>query len=164
MGFFSLREKGFTLTELLVTCAILAILAGAILPLAQTAVKREKEIELRRALRTMREAIDAYKKLADEKKIEVKEGTDGYPPDLETLVEGVELKSGEGKGNIKSGEKVIIRFLRRIPKDPMTDSYDWGLLSSRDKPDSDRWGGENVFDVYTKSPGKGLDGTRYRDW
>jgi len=164
MGFFSLRKKGFTLTELLVTCAILAILAGAILPLAQTAVKREKEIELRRALRTMREAIDAYKKLADEKKIEIKEGTDGYPPDLETLVEGVELKSGEGKGSIKSGEKVIIRFLRRIPKDPMTDSYDWGLLSSRDKPDSDRWGGENVFDVYTKSPGKGLDGTRYRDW
>jgi len=149
MGFFSLKEKGFTLTELLVTCAILAILAGAILPLAQTAVKREKEIELRRALRTMREAIDAYKKLADEKKIEIKEGTDGYPPDLETLVEGVELKSGEGKGSIKSGDRVIIRFLRRIPKDPMTDSYDWGLLSSRDKPDSDRWG-ERMFSMFIR--------------
>lgn len=154
------REKGFTLTELLVTAAILAILAAAILPLAQTAVKREKEIELRRALRTIREAIDAYKKLADEKKIEVKEDSDGYPPDLETLVKGVELK-GEGS---KTGEKKIIRFLRRIPKDPMTDSYEWGLLSTRDRPDADTWGGENVFDVYTKSLGTALDGTRYRDW
>ncbi|MGQ9470271.1 MAG: type II secretion system protein [Candidatus Aminicenantales bacterium] len=154
------RAKGFTLTELLVTAAILAILAAAILPLAQTAVKREKEIELRRALRTIREAIDAYKRLADEKKIEVKEDSDGYPPDLETLVKGVELKGEAGK----SGEKKIIRFLRRIPKDPMTDSYEWGLLSTRDRPDADTWGGENVFDVYTKSLGTALDGTRYRDW
>lgn len=154
------KDRGFTLTELLVTAAVLAILAAAILPLAQTAVKREKEIELRRALRTIREAIDAYKKLADEKKIEVKEDTDGYPPDLETLVKGVELKAEAGK----TGEKKIIRFLRRIPKDPMTDSYDWGLLSSRDRPDATTWGGENVFDVYTKSLGTALDGTKYRDW
>lgn len=160
MTFPGRREKGFTLTELLVTAAILAILAAAILPLAQTAVKREKEIELRRALRTIREAIDAYKKLADEKKIEVKEDSDGYPPDLETLIKGVELR-GEGG---KTGEKKIIRFLRRIPKDPMTDSYEWGLLSTRDQPDADTWGGENVFDVYTKSLGTALDGTRYRDW
>lgn len=160
MTFPGRREKGFTLTELLVTAAILAILAAAILPLAQTAVKREKEIELRRALRTIREAIDAYKKLADEKKIEVKEDSDGYPPDLETLVKGVGLR-GEGG---KTGEKKIIRFLRRIPKDPMTDSYEWGLLSTRDQPDADTWGGENVFDIYTKSLGTALDGTRYRDW
>lgn len=160
MTFPGRREKGFTLTELLVTAAILAILAAAILPLAQTAVKREKEIELRRALRTIREAIDAYKKLADEKKIEVKEDSDGYPPDLETLVKGVELR-GEGG---KTGEKKIIRFLRRIPKDPMTDSYEWGLLSTQDQPGADTWGGENVFDVYTKSLGTALDGTRYRDW
>lgn len=155
------RKKGFTLVELLVTAAILAILAGAILPLAQVAVKREKEIELRRALRTIREAIDAYKKLADEKKIEVKEGTDGYPPDLETLVKGVEITEVGEKGTKK---KVVVRFLRKIPLDPMTNSYDWGLLSTRDKPDSTTWGGENVYDVYTKSPGRALDGTRYRDW
>lgn len=161
MGLFKIRKKGFTLVELLVTAAILAILAGAILPMAQVAVKREKEIELRRALRTIREAIDAYKKLADEKKIEVKTDSDGYPPDLETLVKGVEIKEAGDKGGQK---KVIVRFLRKIPLDPMTNSYDWGLLSTRDKPDSDTWGGENVFDVYTKSPGRALDGTRYRDW
>ncbi len=156
-----IKRKGFTLVELLVTAAILAILAGAILPMAQVAIKREKEIELRRALRTIREAIDAYKKLADEKKIEVKEDSDGYPPDLETLVKGVEITEPGEKGRQK---KVVVRFLRKIPLDPMTNSYDWGLLSTRDKPDSDTWGGENVFDVYTKSPGRALDGTRYRDW
>lgn len=161
MGLFKIRKKGFTLIELLVTAAILAILAGAILPMAQVAVKREKEIELRRALRTIREAIDAYKKLADEKKIEVKADSDGYPPDLETLVKGVEIKEAGEKGSQK---KVIVRFLRKIPLDPMTNSYDWGLLSTRDKPDSNTWGGENVFDVYTKSPGRALDGTKYRDW
>ncbi|MCX7973629.1 MAG: type II secretion system GspH family protein [Candidatus Aminicenantes bacterium] len=155
------RKKGFTLVELLVTVAILAILAGAILPMAQVAVKREKEIELRRALRTIREAIDAYKKLADEKKIEVKEGTDGYPPDLETLVKGVEILETGEKGTKK---KVLVRFLRKIPLDPMTNSYDWGLLSTRDKPEATTWGGENVYDVYTKSPGRALDGTKYRDW
>jgi len=160
-GDLKIKKKGFTLVELLVTAAILAILAGAILPMAQVAVKREREIELRRALRTIREAIDAYKKLADEKKIEVKEGSDGYPPDLETLVRGVEIKETGEKGRER---KTVIRFLRKIPLDPMTNSYDWGLLSTRDKPDSDTWGGENVFDVYTKSPGRALDGTKYRDW
>lgn len=153
-------KKGFTLTEMLVTLTILAILAAAIMPLAKVAIKREKEIELRRNLRLLREAIDAYKKLADEKKIEVEDGeTEGYPPDLETLVKGVKLKEGkEGSGT------KIVKFLRRIPKDPMTNSYDWGLRSYQDDPDSDTWGGENVYDVYTKSRATALDDTKYRDW
>ena len=156
------QKKGFTLTEMLVTLTILAILATAIMPLAKIAIKREKEIELRRNLRIIREAIDAYKKLADEKKIEVEEDTEGYPPDLETLVEGVELKEGEGEEE-KSGTK-IVKFLRRVPKDPKTNSYDWGLRSYQDDHDSDVWGGENVYDVYTKSLATALDGTKYREW
>ncbi|MFQ6070331.1 MAG: Tfp pilus assembly protein FimT/FimU [Candidatus Aminicenantales bacterium] len=152
------HKKGFTLVEMLVTLAILAVLAAAIMPLAKVAIKREKEIELRRNLRLLREAIDAYKKFADENKIEVEEETYGYPPDLETLVKGVELK-GEGE----EGKK-IVKFLRRIPKDPMTNSYDWGLRSYQDDPDSETWGGENVYDVYTKSRGTALDNSKYRDW
>lgn len=156
-----ITQKGFTLVEMLVTLTILAILASAILPLAKTAVKREREIELRRNLRIIREAIDAYKRLADEKKIEVEEETEGYPPDLETLINGVEVKveSKEEKSKTK-----IIKFLRRIPKDPMTNSDDWGLRSYQDDPDSDVWGGENVYDVYTKNEGKALDGTKYKEW
>ncbi len=154
-------NKGFTLVEMLVTLTILAIMASAILPLAKTAVKREKEIELRRSLRMIREAIDAYKKLADEKKIKVEEETEGYPPDLETLVKGVEVKAEiQGKKEVTK----IIKFLRRIPKDPMTNSYDWGLRSYQDEPDSEVWGGQNVYDVYTKSQAKALDGTKYKDW
>lgn len=156
------QKKGFTLTEMLVTLTVLAILATAIMPLAKIAIKREKEIELRRNLRIIREAIDAYKKLADEKKIEVEEDTEGYPPDLETLVEGVELKEGEGEEE-KSGTK-IVKFLRRVPKDPKTNSYDWGLRSYQDDTDSDVWGGENVYDIYTRNPGTALDGTKYREW
>jgi general secretion pathway protein G len=157
-------KKGFTFVEVLVTLTILAILASAVMPLAKTAVKREKEIELRRNLRLIREAIDAYKKLADEKKIEAEEDSEGYPPDLETLVKGVELKreKADEKGE-KSGPK-IIKFLRRIPKDPMTDSFDWGLRSYQDELDADVWGGENVYDVYTKSIATALDGTKYKDW
>lgn len=151
--------KGFTLIEMIVTFTILAILAGAIIPMAKVAVKREKEIELRRNLRIIREAIDAYKKLADENKIEVEDKTEGYPPELMTLVEGVELKT-ESDGE----EGKIVKFLRRIPKDPMTNSYDWGLRSYQDDFDSQNWGGENVYDVYTKSPGTALDGTNYKDW
>ncbi len=162
-GFFQ-PKKGFTLIEVLVTLAILAILAAAIMPLAKTAVKREKEIELRRNLRIIREAIDAYKKLADEKKIEVEEDSEGYPPDLETLVKGVEIKEQEGdeKGQ-KTGPKVI-KFLRRIPGDPMTDSLDWGLRSYQDDPDEDVWGGENVYDIYSRSRATALDGSKYSDW
>ncbi len=154
-------QRGFTLVEMLVTLTILAILASAILPLAKTTVKREKEIELRRNLRLIREAIDAYKKYADEKKIEVEEETQGYPPDLETLVLGVEVKIDSDQE--KSGTK-IIKFLRRIPMDPMTNSNEWGLRSYQDDPDSDVWGGENVYDVYTRSSAKALDGTKYKDW
>jgi general secretion pathway protein G len=155
-------RKGFTLTEVLVTAAILAVLAGAVLPMAKVAVKREHEIELQRNLRALREAIDVYKKMADEKKIETDSDTEGYPPDLETLVEGVKLKA-EGKGQ-KDDSGRVIKFLRRIPRDPMTNSLEWGLLSSQDPPDAQSWGGQNVFDVYTKSRAKGLDGTPYRDW
>ncbi|RLE08630.1 MAG: general secretion pathway protein GspG [Candidatus Aminicenantes bacterium] len=154
------RQQGFTLIEMLVTLTILAILAGVAIPLAQVAIKREKEIELRRNLRILREAIDAYKQLADEKKFEFDEDTYGYPPDLETLVNGVEIEE------TIQGKRVerIVRFLRRIPKDPMTNSYDWGLRSYQDDPDSDVWGGENVYDVYSKSQATALDGTKYRDW
>jgi general secretion pathway protein G len=157
------RRPGFTLTEMLVTATILGLLAGAAIPLAKVAIKREREIELRRSLRTIREAIDAYKKLADEKKIEVDSDSDsdGYPPDLKTLVDGVKLKADEKS---KSSEERLIKFLRRIPRDPMTDSTEWGLLSSQDEPDSFSWGEENVFDVYTRSRATALDGTRYRDW
>lgn len=166
------NKKGFTFVEMLVTLTILAILATAVMPLAKTAVKREKEIELRRNLRLLREAIDAYKKLAEEKKIEVEEDSEGYPPDLETLVNGIEVKEGQtqsfpgaARPPIKSREeKKIIKFLRRIPRDPMTNSSDWGLRSYQDEPDDDVWGGENVYDVYTKSPGTALDGSKYMDW
>jgi general secretion pathway protein G len=166
------QRAGFTLVEMLVTMAILAILASAVMPLARTAVKREKEIELRRNLRLLRETIDAYKKLADEKKIEVEDDTEGYPPDLETLVKGVELQAGASAtpgqpakpADKTDSEPKIMKFLRRIPKDPMTDSFDWGLRSYQDEPDSDYWGGENVYDVYTKSNATALDGTKYRDW
>lgn len=153
--YFSLKP-GFTLIEMLVTLTILAILASATLPLAKIAVKRQEEIELRRCLRQIRTAIDEYKKLADQGKIKVEENTYGYPPDLETLVKGVEIKTEE--------ETKLVKFLRRIPKDPMTDSYDWGLRSYQDEPDSNVWGGENVYDIYTKSSEKALDGTPYRNW
>jgi len=153
-------RRGFTLTELMVSAAILAVLAATALPLAKVAVKREKEIELRRGLRLVREAVDAYKKLADENKFEFDEETYGYPPDLDTLVEGIEIEEE------KDGKQVIriIRFLRRIPMDPMTNSRDWGLRSYQDDFDTDFWGGENVFDVFTRHGGTALDGTRYRDW
>jgi general secretion pathway protein G len=154
------KTKGFTLVEMLVTLTIVSILALAILPLAKTAVKREKEITLRRNLRMMREAIDAYKKLADEKAFEFEEDTEGYPPELEILVEGIEATiEVDGQEVTK-----LVKFLRRIPKDPMTNSFDWGLRSYQDDPDSDIWGGENVYDVYTKSPGTALDGSKYKDW
>lgn len=159
MSKFFTQKKGFTLTEMLVTVTILAILAAAVIPLAKTSVKREKEIELRRNLRMIREALDAYKKLVDEKKIESEEDTEGYPPDLETLINGVELKGEEEESETK-----IIKFLRRIPKDPMTNSYEWGLRSYQDDPDSEDWGEENVYDVYTKSQATALDGTKYKDW
>jgi general secretion pathway protein G len=165
-------RRGFTLVEMLVTLTVLAILASAIVPIAKTAIQREKELELRRDLRQLREAIDAYKKLADEKKMESEEDGEGYPPDLETLVKGVEIEEAAQEdpeartaGRTGSGsKKKLIRFLRRIPRDPMTGSTDWGLRSYQDDRDSDVWGEENVYDVYSKSRAKALDGTRYNEW
>ena len=151
-----MREKGLTLLEVMITIALLLILAAATVPVAKTAIKRQRELELRSALRQMRDAIDEYKKYFDQGLIQ-KEGlaSEGYPPDLETLVEGVNLV-----GQIDKRQ----RFLRRIPKDPMTNSYEWGLRSLRDDFDSRSWGGEDVFDVYTQSGGTALDGTEYKDW
>ncbi|MDW3228771.1 MAG: type II secretion system protein [Acidobacteriota bacterium] len=159
------RRKGFTLLEMVVTVSILALLTTVALPVIETSVKREKEIELRQNLRIIREAIDAYKKLSDQQQIKVDPDSYGYPPDLETLVEGVEIEQEvteeSGKKTVK---KVLVRFLRKIPRDPMTSSYDWGLRSYQDEPDSDTWGEENVYDIYTKSQATALDGTKYRDW
>jgi general secretion pathway protein G len=160
--FRTLDRPGFTIAEMIVVLALVAVLALSALPLGKTAVKRQNEIELQRALRLMREAIDAYKKLADEKKIEVDEDTEGYPPTLEVLVKGVEVQDKDSKG--KAGGRKTVKFLRRIPKDPMTNSTDWGLRSYQDDFDADVWGEENVYDVYTKSPAVALDGTKYRDW
>lgn len=146
------REAGLTLVELIVTVAILAILAGAAVPVARFQVKREKERELRYDLWQMRAAIDHYKDAADKGLFQIKLDSQGYPPDLDTLVNGVDIQ----------GKKV--RFLRRIPVDPMTNNTDWGLRSMQDDPDSDSWGGQSVFDVYTKSGATALDGTKYKDW
>jgi general secretion pathway protein G len=160
--FRTLDRPGFTIAEMIVVLALVAVLALAALPLGKTALKRQNELELQRALRLMREAIDAYKKLADEKKIEVDEDTEGYPPTLEVLVKGVEVQDKDAKG--KAGGRKTVKFLRRIPRDPMTNSTDWGLRSYQDDFDADVWGEENVYDVYTKSPAVALDGTKYRDW
>jgi general secretion pathway protein G len=146
------RARGFTLIELIVATGILVILTGLALPLARVTIKREKEHELRRDLWEMRDAIDRYKDAADRGAFQIKVGTEGYPPDLDTLVNGVDV----------GGKKV--RFLRRVPVDPMTGNTEWSLRSMQDDPDSDSWGGQNVFDVFTKSQGKGLDGTDYKSW
>ncbi len=145
-------EYGLTLIELIVAVTILMILTAAALPVVRVRVAREKERELRRDLWEMRDAIDRYKDAADRNSFQVKLGTDGYPPDLDTLVEGVDVQ----------GKKV--RFLRRVPVDPMTGKAEWGMRSTQDDPKSESWGGQNVFDVYTKSEGTGLDGTKYKEW
>ena len=145
-------SRGFTLIELIVATAILVILTSLAIPLARVTIKREKEHELRQSLWEMRDAIDRYKDAADRGAFQTKVGSENYPPDLDTLVKGVDT----------NGKK--IRFLRRIPTDPMTGSTEWGMRSMQDDPDSDSWGGQNVFDVFTKSQGKALDGTDYKDW
>ena len=145
-------ESGVTLIELIITVAIIAILASAAIPIARFQVKREKERELRRDLWEMRDAIDRYKDAADKGAFQVKIDSLGYPPDLQTLVDGVDIQDKK------------VRFLRRIPVDPMTGDTDWGLRSNQDDPDSDSFGGQNVFDVYTKSNGTALDGTKYSTW
>jgi len=203
-------QAGMTLLELIMACAILLILASAAMPVARYTVKRQKEAELRRVLREMRDAIDRYKDAADRNLIRVEVGTEGYPPDLATLVKGVDLVSQQGAGipgattpgqpivpstgigggigtsfgssfgssfgqtqnqgqnnSSKLGQDLIrhVRFLRRIPEDPMTGKAEWGMRSVQDDPDSSSWGGKNVFDVFSLSTSMALDGTtKYSDW
>src|SRR6202030_4035754 len=144
-------ERGLTIVELIVTITILAILASAAVPIARVRVQREKERELRRDLWEMRDAIDKYKDAADKGGFQTKVDSNGYPPDLETLVKGVDMQ----------GKKV--KFLRRGPIDPMTGKDDWGLRSMQDDSDSTSWGGQSVFDVYSQSQGTALDGTKYQE-
>ena len=150
---------GYTFIELIIVTTIILILASAIQPLARVTITRQKEAELRRSLREMRTAIDKFKDAADAQMIpptELRAGSEGYPPTLETLVEGV------GVVNDATGRK--LKFLRRVPVDPMTGSNEWGMRSYQDKPDTTRWGGQNVFDVFSLSEGTALDGTKYKDW
>jgi general secretion pathway protein G len=199
------RQAGITLLELIIACAILLVLASAAMPVARYTVKRQKEAELHRELREMRDAIDRYKDAADRNLIRVEVGTEGYPPDLDTLVKGVDLVSQQGAGiagattpgqpivpstgfggafgnsfgnsfgqgqnqgqnsGSSQGQDLIrhVRFLRRIPVDPMTGHAEWGMRSVQDDPDSTSWGGKNVFDVFSLSTGAALDGTKYSDW
>jgi general secretion pathway protein G len=148
-------ERGMSLLELIIACTILMVLSSAALPIARYTIVHKKEELLHYELRQMRDAIDRYKDLADSNKIRVEVGTEGYPPDLETLVKGVQVGAGDDKK---------IRFLRRIPVDPMTGQADWGLRAVSDDPDSRSWAGKNVFDVYSKSQATASDGTRYGDW
>ena len=143
---------GFTLIELIVATAIMVILVAMAVPVTAKAIKRERERELRRDLWTMRDAIDRFKDAADRAAFQIKLGSEGYPPDLETLVNGID----------SNGKK--LKFLRRIPIDPMTGKAEWGLHSMQDDPTSDSWGGESVFDVYSLSDGTALDGSKYKDW
>ena len=145
-------EMGVTLTELIIVVTILAILATAAIPAVKFEVKRAKERELRADLWEMRRAIDMYKDVADLGGIQTKADSNNYPPDLQTLVNGVDVKDKK------------MRFLREIPVDPMTGNTDWGLRSNQDAPDSDSFGGQDVYDVYSKSDGTGLDGTKYKTW
>jgi general secretion pathway protein G len=152
-------ERGFTFIELLVVTTIVLVLAATVIPLAQVTVQRQREVELRRALREMRTALDKFKDAVDQGLIpstELEPANEGYPPDLEKLVDGVSV------ANDASGRK--LKFLRKIPMDPMTRSAEWGLRSYQDDPDSTSWGRQNVFDVYTTSTGTALDGTKYKDW
>jgi general secretion pathway protein G len=155
----STNASGYTFVEVLIVATIILILASGILPLAKVSSQRARETELRRVLREIRTAIDKYKDAADAGQIgtlDLKVGSDNYPPDLQTLVDGVNA------ANDATGRK--LRFLRRVPVDPMTRGGDWGLRSYEDKPDATRWGGQNVFDVYTTSDGIALDKTKYKDW
>jgi general secretion pathway protein G len=150
--------RGVTYLELVATAAILVVLASAILPMGRVAVQRTREIELRRELRELRRAIDQYKLAVDQGLIggtDVKLGSEGYPPDLETLVKGV---------NRVGALEHKLKFLRRIPVDPMTGTAEWDMRCYQDEPDSTSWCGENVWDVHSKSTAKGLDGTTYDTW
>jgi general secretion pathway protein G len=146
-------QAGMTLLELVIACTILLILAGAAEPMIRVTIVRGREAELRRNLREIRNAIDRYKDMADTMAFRTELTSNGYPPDLDTLVKGVTV----------AGNKQV-RFLRRIPVDPMTGQRDWGMRSIQDEPDSNSWGGGNVFDVFSKSQGTALDGSKYSDW
>lgn len=149
------RRNGFTLIELIITVTIIGILAGLAVPLARNSIKREREVELRQALRELRTALDKYKEASDRGLIQVKLGTEGYPEKLEVLVDGVQMVGAVDKK---------LKFLRRIPVDPMTNTTEWGMRAYQDDPKLDSWGGQNVFDVYTKSNGTAFDGTKYKEW
>jgi general secretion pathway protein G len=152
-------QKGYTFIEVVIVTAIVMILASAVMPLAQVTSRRQREAELHRSLREMRTALDKFKDAVDSGQIpqsELEPGNEGYPPDLQTLVDGVT------PANDATGRK--LKYLRRIPIDPMTNGTEWGLRSYQDKPDATTWGGKNVFDVYTTSTATALDGTKYRDW
>ncbi len=152
-------ERGYTFIELIIVSTVLLILASAVMPLAQVTSQRHRESELRRNLREMRTAIDRFKDAVDQGAIPttaLRPGSEGYPPSLDVLVEGV------AAANDASGR--MLKFLRRVPLDPMSNTTEWGLRAYQDSPDTTSWGGQNVFDVYSKSEGVGLDGTKYRDW
>ena len=152
-GISGRQQLGVTLVEMIVVITILLILMGAAVPIMKVSVRRQRETDLRRDLWEMRSAIDRYKDAADKNMFQIKLDSQGYPPDLDTLVNGVEIAGGKK-----------LKFLRRVPVDPMTGNKDWGLHSMQDDPQSDSWGGQNVFDVYTKSSVTALNGTKYRDW
>ena len=152
-------ERGYSFIELLIVTTILLILAAGIQPLARVTLQRQKESELRHNLRDIREALDAYYDLVATGRVpstELKPGNEGYPPDLETLVEGITL-AGDATGR-------KVKLLRRIPADPMIGAPEWALRSYQDKPDATRWGGQNVYDIRSTSGGTALDGTKYSDW
>lgn len=148
-------QSGVTLLELIIATSILLVLASAALPVVRFSVQRTKEAQLHKALREIRDAIDHYKDYADRNLIRVEVGSEGYPPDLESLVKPIQVGAGSDRK---------VRFLRRIPLDPMTGRAEWNLQSVQDDPDSTSWGGKNVFDVHSKSQGTALDGTKYADW
>ena len=154
-----MKANGYTFIELIIVSSMILVLAAAIMPLSRVTMQRTREAELRRALREMRTAIDKFKDAADQGQIgtlNLKAGAENYPPDLQTLVDGV------AAANDATGRK--LKFLRRVPVDPMTRNAEWGLRSYQDDPKSTRWGGQDVFDVHTTSEGTALDGTKYKDW
>ena len=150
-----MTQRGFTLLEMLVTATVLAILASAVIPMARNGIRRQKELELRRDLRELRQAIDSYKAAADGNKIKAPPPENmGYPESLDILVEGVPV----------TGKNAKVRFLRRIPLDPFTQKPEWGMRAMADDATSSSWGGGNVYDVYTLTPGKGSNDIPYRQW